>query len=315
MKISFTDLWTYLECPQAFLFRKMRAPKIESTGSRVGNVVHKRADVGDTDEAREYQERQFAGMTERQRARAEEQVEVLVATEETLDAADESTDKRSEQLFAFHDTNWWFPKWAAEALPGSLRDYGDPSGWTFLTQVDQKSELESGRTQLVERKKGGVIHDKYREQLFYSGTVLLLGRHAEGPIHLVVRLLRAARDIPFWYKPGKRWEQLARWRKVVAEIVGAMDREIVKMRLQRWLQRSGETPTAQQQQLLEQVNFPAKPVGDCEWPCRECPWRHICPAKAQGRKQAEAAAAGAANSNDLVPLTVLGQQSEDALVA
>lgn len=314
-KISFTDLWTYLECPQAFLFRILRAPRLESAPSRVGNVVHNRAELGDTDEARQYQERQLERLEPAERAEAEAEVEKLSATEEKLDAADDSAEKHNEELFAFHDTNWWFPSWAADALPGWLKEYVNPTGWTFLSKLDQKSIVrESGKTQILERKRGYQMHDKYREQLFYSGTILLLGRHAEGPIKLVARLLKAERDYEFWYKPGKRWEQLARWRKVLGEIVSAMDREVVKMRLEAELDRTGDTPTAQQLAILEQVNFPAKPVGDREWPCRECPWRHICPAKKQAAKAAEAAGDDNANDN-LVTLTVAGQPSEESLVA
>lgn len=326
-KISFTDLWTYLECPLAFLFRKMGAPRLESTGSRVGNVVHNRAEMGDTDQARQYQDAQFEALddTERlgedgevipsQRARAERQVEQLVATDERLDAADTSTDKRNEQLYAFHDTNWWFPEWAT--IPAHLAGYKEPSGWTLLSQVDQISKYEGGKGQVLERKKSWAMHDKYKEQLFFSGTILQLSRVITGPLHLVVRLLKAEREVEFWYKPSKRWEQLARWRKVIAEIVTNMDREIAKIRLERKFERDGGTPTVQEQAILDRVNFPARPVADGEWPCRECPWRHICPAKKQAVVgNADNDNAGAQTGENLVQITTSGgAKNEDSLVA
>lgn len=323
MSISFSDLWTYLECPLAFLYRKEGVPRLDSAGSRVGNVVHNRADVGDTEEARQYQDRQFEGLDDTetigedgqvipsQRARAEKQVDRLVATDARLDAADPSTDKRNEQLHAFHDTNWWFPEWAT--LPAHLADYKERSGWTFFTKVDQHSVNPDGGGQVLERKKGGRMQEKYKEQLYYSGTILLLNRTFKGPLHLVVRLLKAGRDVEFWYKPSKRWEQLARWRKVLAEIVANMDREIAKIRLERKFEREGGTPTAQERVILERVNFPARPVADGEWPCRECPWRHICPAKKQ---PAVVGDADNDNAGALVQVTTSGgAKTEDSLVA
>jgi hypothetical protein len=292
-RIAFRDLWTFLECPQAFLFRVGRAPRRANTSSMIGDVVHRFADTGRVAEARHSKRRLLAQVPREERAAVRLEVKSLVRAERTLATADSSTGKRDEQLFAYRDDLWWFPDWAAEALPVWLREFVKPSFWTFLIQVDQKSTLEDGSTQLVERKKGGTMQAAYKEQLFYSGMVLLMGRHAQGPVRLVVRLLRAARDVPFWYKPARRWEQLARWRKVVAEIEGGLEKEIKRLQLQSDLQRSGEPPTAEQAEALERVNFPPKPVGDGDWPCRECPWRHICPAKSLSLKQEVEVAAAA----------------------
>lgn len=241
--LSYSDMKVFEECELQYRFRKERRRKApRELHQIVGDLTHKGA-AEENPEAREAKlQDEIARLPVEKRVEAEKIVRELIANADELDDDNVEEQQKDRVLLTCKAPD---PNWTLVAKP-------DETGMVDNEQQGPQQKV----LQLVELKTAWRLKSKHKDQVFFAGTVAQIGKvlDYQGPIRLVIRLLRAKEEKVFWYSRSATERNLRR--------IGSVIRRI--------------------EQAVATNNFKAN-TGDH---CTGCPYRNICePFKAWSEAQ------------------------------
>lgn len=259
--LSFSDWRKFEECELAYCKSKKRERKApREIHQIIGDLTHRATAKVGGEEREADLARQLERLPEETRVEAERIVRELIENDEILDeAGDEVHDQQKDKLL--------------------LRCAAPVQHWELVAKPDETGMVDGGKgrdvLQLVEKKTAFYLRKKAKDQVFFAGMVAQVGRALsyDGPVKLVIRLLRSKQEHVFWYSRAATERNMFRVASVIRRIEKAVE--------------TGE--------------FKANTGHHCE----SCPYRNGCSAFAAWKETQEAAsdaiAAVGSNIAELVP--------------
>lgn len=209
--LSFSDWQVFEECELAYLKRKNRERKApREIHQIIGDLTH-RAAAKEQGENREADlERQLKRLPAETRAEAERIVRELIENDDVLDEAGEEVhDQQKDKLL--------------------LRCAAPVANWELVAKPDETGMVDGGRgrdvLQLVEKKTAEFLKKKAKDQVFFAGMVAQVGRvlSYDGPVKLVIRLLRSKQEHVFWYSRSATERNMWRIASAIRRIEKAVE--------------------------------------------------------------------------------------------
>lgn len=243
--LSFSDWNRFEECELSYCKskrRERRAPR--EIHQIIGDLTHRATAKAEGEEREADLARQLERLPEETRVEAERIVRELIENDVTLDeAGDEVHDQQKDKLL--------------------LRCSAPVQHWELVAKPDETGMVDGGKgrdvLQLVEKKTAFYLRKKAKDQVFFAGMVAQVGRALsyDGPVKLVIRLLRSKQEHVFWYSRAATERNMFRVASVIRRIEKAVE--------------TGE--------------FKANTGHHCE----SCPYRNGCAAFAAWKESQEAA--------------------------
>lgn len=202
-KISVSDLLAFRQCPQAY-FEMVRGKRRPSTQFEVvGKVTHRLAAGGDSDDARQYVEKQLALLSSEERVVAQQDIEELTKTAGEMIDEQVTADDQELQL------SWYDPEtgWTIFAKPDELFYFTDSLGYKVMQITDIKTAFK--------------LKGRHKDELFLFGLVASLALNYRYSIRLVVRLLRSKSEVTFWYSQRLTEQKLDELRETFRSLEAA----------------------------------------------------------------------------------------------
>ena len=200
--LSFSDMQTFLESPEAYLNRINNGYQRGKTPiDHIGESVHAvaAASLGERDQVLR---KQLSLVKEEEREQLEKIVRERVNSSESMAAREGQSHRKKEQLIKY-------------LIPGVM-------DWTLVAVPDEIAEVDDGFggkiLQITDLKNAFILKERHKRQLFFFGMVLCLALGINKPIKLVVRLLGSGRSIVFWYSPKMTERKLAEVCAVIQRI-------------------------------------------------------------------------------------------------
>ena len=207
--LSFSDLWTFLECPEEYLARLQRKKQKRSKEQVVGDATHAIAEQHGkkTAEIREFIRHELALLPAEQREETLKAIEVVAANAQEMAEHDEEDDDETDRE-SVH-------RWLFERL-----------GWTLCAKPDKVDFVMEGGRQIMEITdyKSGKSHEyydsvsgktvyrpkrKHKEQIYFFALVVGLAMNWTGPIRLRIRYWgNKAECEPMWFSHRRTQEAL-----------------------------------------------------------------------------------------------------------
>lgn len=245
--LSFSDLWTFLECPEEYLARIQRKKQKVTKEQVVGNATHALAENhGEASDAiRISIEQELSLLPAEERAETLKRIEIVAANAQEMatcdDEDDDDTDRESVYRFLYDKLGWTLC-----AKPDKV-DFVEVDG----RQVMEITDYKSGRShEYYDQETGDTAYRpkrKHKEQIYFFAMVVSLALNWTGPIRLRIRYWGNKADCkPMWYSHRRTGEAL--------------------------LELSGHI--ARIERYLAEKQFPAKPGF---W-CKDCPLADSCQA-------------------------------------
>jgi len=213
--LCYTDQATFEGCELAYEKRKMgeskAAPELHDI---VGRLTH-RAAAQQEDSREEDLVRQLERLPEPVRDEAERIVRELLDNDEELDEAGEEVHEQQKDKLL-------------------LRCKAPVPNWELVAKPDETGMVDGGRgrdvLQLVEKKTSYRLRKKNKDQVFFAGMVAQVGRvlNYEGPVKLVIRLLRSKQEHVFWYSRSATDRNMFRIASVIRRIEAAVESGVFK---------------------------------------------------------------------------------------
>lgn len=250
--LSFSDLWTFLECPQEFLARLQRKKQKRTKEQVVGDATHALAEQNgeQTEEIRQFIAKEIALLPEQEREETLEKIQLVSANAQAMAEEDpeddDETDRESVYRFLYESIGWTLC-----AKPDKV-DYVFERGKQIMEITDYKSGssheyLENGELRYRPKRK-------HKEQIYFFAMVVSLALGWNGPIRLRIRYWgNKAECPPMYYSHYRTDEQLYQLSLQIKRI----------------------------QTYLEAREFPTKPGF---W-CKDCPLSLSCEANRQYRER------------------------------
>ncbi len=244
--LSFSDLWTFIECPEEYLARLLRKTQKRTKEGVVGEATHAIAEQhGETtDEIRRFIEKEVSALPEEEREETVRRIELVSANAQEMAEDDPEDDEDTDRESVY---KWFFEQvgWTLCAKPDKV-DYVEEDG----RQIMEITDYKSGSSHEYHDENGTVSYRakrKHREQIYFFAMVVSLALNWNGPIRLRIRYWGNKSECkPLWYSRRRTNEALA---EVAAQI------------------KRIET-------CIEEARFPAKPGF---W-CKNCPLAQNCEA-------------------------------------
>jgi len=235
--LSFSDINVFEDCELAYQKRKNRERKApREIHQIIGDLTHRGAAAGDKESREADLQKQLDRLPQDARVEAERVVRELLDVDDELDeAGGEVQEQQKDKLL--------------------LRCQGPNPNWELVAKPDETGMVDGGRgrpvLQLLDKKTAFVLKKKNKDQVFFAGMVAQIGRALshDGPVKLVVRLLRSGQEHVFWYSRQATERNMFRIASVIRRIEAAVE--------------TGE--------------FKASTGHNC----LRCPYRHNCKAFAQ----------------------------------
>lgn len=250
--LSFSDLWTFLECPQEYLARIQRKKQKRTKEQVVGDATHAIAEQHgeQTAEIRAFIEQEIALLPLEERDETLKRIELVSANAQQMAELDEEDDEDTDRESVYR---WIFAAvgWMLCAKPDKV-DYVFEDGRQIMEITDYKSgsshEYFDGQTgSRVYRPKR-----KHKEQIFFFAMVVSLAENWTGPIRLRIRYWgNKAECQPIWYSHRRTQERLQELAQHISRI----------------------------ESYLVSQKFPSKPGF---W-CKDCPLAATCEAGKQAQ--------------------------------
>lgn len=247
--LSFSDLWTFLECPQEYLARLRRQKQKRSKEQLVGDATHAIAENnGETSESiRVFIEKEISLLPVEDREATRKRIELVSANAQEMAESDEDSDDSDRESVY----RWLFAQlgWTLCAKPDKV-DFVKEGGREIMEITDYKS---GSSHEYLDPESGEVIYRpkrKHKEQIYFFAMVLSQALNWTGPVRMRIRYWgNKAECKPMWYSHRRTQEALA-------ELAGHIKRI---------------------EQYLAQQSFPAKPGF---W-CKDCPLAETCESNRQ----------------------------------
>jgi hypothetical protein len=209
--LSFSDSCQFELCELGYFKRKNRERKApRDVHQIIGDLTH-RATAKEEGEGREADlARQLDRLPEETRVEAERIVRELIENDDSLDeAGDEVHDQQKDRLL--------------------LRCAAPVPHWELVAKPDETGMVDGGRgrdvLQLLEKKTAFNLRKKAKDQVFFAGMVAQVGRALsyDGPVRLVIRLLRSKQEHVFWYSRSATERNMFRIASVIRRIEKAVE--------------------------------------------------------------------------------------------
>lgn len=208
--LSFSDMRVFEECELAYQKRKNRERKApREIHQIIGDLTHRGAAAMDEATRERDLIRQLARLPEAAREEAERVVRELLETDDELDeAGGEVKDQQKDKML--------------------LRCSAPNPNWELVAKPDETGMVDGERgrqvLQLVEKKTSFKLRKKNKDQVFFAGMVAQVGRvlSHDGPIKLVIRLLRSGEEHVFWYSRQATERNMFRIASVIRRIEAAV---------------------------------------------------------------------------------------------
>jgi len=219
------------ECELEYRFRKERRRKAPRQMQQIiGDLTHRAVAEDDLDTRESELKAQIASLPAADRLEAERIVRELIENDDKLDTGEVHEQKKDKVLLS---------------CPAPI------VGWTLLAKPDETGLVDSDRKplvtivqtvengaavvadqvlQIVEKKTAYVLRKKHKDQVFFAGMVAQIGKALghEGPIKLVIRLLRSKTEHVFWYSRAATERNLHRVGAVIRRIENAIAKDDFK---------------------------------------------------------------------------------------
>lgn len=252
--LSFSDLWTFMECPHEYLSR-IRGQKSKRTKEQVvGDATHAIAENGGTQTAdiREFIEKEIARLPQSERAETLERIEQIAENARTMAEGDEEdgndTDREEVYRWLFESTGWTL---CAKPDKVEIVREGD-------RRILEISDYKSGNSHEIRGPDGSVIYRakrKHREQLLFFALVLSRAMNWTGPIRLRIRYWGNKSECPpIWYSHYRSRECLNKIALQIRRIESLLNGEQIQPRAGFWCKtcpRAQNCEAAQKQRALE----------------------------------------------------------------
>lgn len=209
--LSFSDWRRFEECELSYCKskkRERRAPR--EIHQIIGDLTHRATSKAGGEEREADLARQLERLPEATRVEAERIVRELIENDDTLDeAGDEVHDQQKDKLL--------------------LRCAAPVPNWELVAKPDETGMVDGGKgrdvLQLVEKKTAFYLRKKAKDQVFFAGMVAQVGRALsyDGPVKLVVRLLRSKQEHVFWYSRSATDRNMWRVASVIRRIEAAVE--------------------------------------------------------------------------------------------
>lgn len=223
--LSFSDLWTFEECPEEYLARLQRKKQKRTMEQVVGDATHAMAENHgeQTAEIRRFIEQEVSLLPEEDREEALQRIERIAHNAQDMAETDRQDDEDTDRESVY--------RWLFEAL-----------GWTLCAKPDKVEFVNEGGRQVmvITDYKSGSSHEyidprskaliylpkrKHKEQIFFFAMVVSLAQNWTGPIRLKIRYWgNKAECQPMWYshrRTGERLDEAARQIKLVEDYLSA----------------------------------------------------------------------------------------------
>jgi hypothetical protein len=251
--LSFSDLWTFLECPKMYLARQQRKTQKRNKEMLVGDVAHAVAEHHgeQTEEIRTFIAKELALLPEEERAQTISRIEQVTANAQEMAELDDDDDNETDREKVYR---WFFEEfgWTICAKPDKL-DYSDDGRRKIMEITDYKSGCAYESTNPANGQRSFKPKSKHKEQIYFFALVISLAENWTGPIKLNLRYWGNKADCPpMWYSHNHTWNSLDRLGKQIKRI----------------------------EECTETQNFPATPRHHC----KGCPLLASC---AEGQKWME----------------------------
>lgn len=206
--LSFSDLWTLLECPEEFLARLLRLKQKKTKEQVVGDATHAIAEQHgeQTDEIRTFIAKELAQLPEGERQETLARIQQVAANAQAMAEGDGDDDEDTDRESVY--------RWVFEAI-----------GWTLCAKPDKVDVVVEDGRQILEITdyKSGSSHEwqeadgqvsyrpkrKHKEQIYFFAMVVSLSMNWTGPIRLRIRYwANKAECKPMWYSHRRTNEQL-----------------------------------------------------------------------------------------------------------
>ncbi len=208
--LSFSDLKVFDECELAYKKRKgreRRAPR--QIHQIIGDLTHRGAAAVDQTSREADLLQELRRLPKADRDEAERVVRELLETDDELDeASGEVQDQQKDKVL--------------------LRCSAPHPNWELVAKPDETGLVDGGRgrpvLQLVEKKTSHRLKRKNKDQVFFAGMVAQVGRALshDGPVKLVIRLLRSGEEHVFWYSRQATERNMFRIASVIRRIEAAV---------------------------------------------------------------------------------------------
>ncbi len=208
--LSFSDIRVFEDCELAYQKRKNRERKApRQIHQIIGDLTHRGAAAVDQASREADLIKQLQRLPKEARLEAERVVRELLETDDELDeAGGEVKDQQKDKLL--------------------LRCPAPDRNWVLVAKPDETGMVEGERgrpvLQLVEKKTAFKLKKKNKDQVFFAGMVAQVGRvlSHDGPVKLVIRLLRSGEEHVFWYSRQATERNMFRIASVIRRIEAAV---------------------------------------------------------------------------------------------
>lgn len=217
--LSFSDLWTFLECPEEYLARLQRKKQKRSKEQVVSDATHAIAEQhGERTEAiRVFIQQEVSLLPEAEREETLKRIEQVAANAQEMAEHDEEDDGDTDRESVHR---WLFERcgWTLCAKPDKV-DFVVEDGRQIMEITDYKSGrcyeyYDSSTNTTVYRPKR-----KHKEQIYFFAMVVSLALNWSGPIRLRVRYWgNKAECQPMWYSHRRTQEGLEELAGYIAQI-------------------------------------------------------------------------------------------------
>lgn len=208
--LSFSDIRVFEDCELAYQKRKNRERKApREIHQIIGDLTHRGAAAADQESREADLLKQLKRLPTEAREEAERVVRELLDTDDELDeAGGEVKDQQKDKLL--------------------LRCAAPDRNWELVAKPDETGMVDGERgrqvLQLVEKKTSYRLKKKNKDQVFFAGMVAQVGRvlSHDGPVKLVIRLLRSGEEHVFWYSRQATERNMFRIASVIRRIEAAV---------------------------------------------------------------------------------------------
>ena len=206
--LSFSDLWTFLECPKEYLARLQRKKQKRTKEQVVGNATHAIAEQHgeQTEEVRTLIAEELAQLPEAEREETLVRIQQVAANAQAMAELDGEDDDDTDRESVY--------KWVFEAIGWTL--CAKPDKVDFVTedgrQIMEITDYKSGSSHEFHEADGSISYRpkrKHKDQIYFFAMVVSLALGWTGPIRLRIRYWgNKAECKPMYYSHRRTQEQL-----------------------------------------------------------------------------------------------------------
>lgn len=204
-EIGVSRIVDFRRCRFAFAENAKKGKRPVTQYDAIGRAAHKLAAGGDEQRTLAAVERQLSELPE-----AEREAAVRRALELSRNAA-EMQDKNVRPDDQEVQLSWHDPV----------------TGWTVYSKPDERFYFQDARDlkvlQLTDLKSGYRVTERHKDELFLHGLIASLSLNYRYSIRLVIRLLGAKTEVPFWYSQRETYREVDRLRHTLRQIEAAAE--------------------------------------------------------------------------------------------